>query len=114
MSRARPGPGMRSSFLASAKLSPVAGADDGTTIPALSKRFATASVTPLATCAVVAAGDKARSSRRFILATSAVQTVAAEAAPANISDSVANAALKGVIMVCLELVVTTSSVDGDD
>jgi hypothetical protein len=42
MSRARPGAGMRSSFLASARLSPVAGADDGTAIPALSRRFATA------------------------------------------------------------------------
>lgn len=103
---------MRSNLLASAKLSPVAGADDGTTIPALSKRFATASVTPLVTGAVVAAGDKARSSRRFILVMSAVHTVAAEAAPANISDSVASAALKEVFMVCLELVATTSSLDG--
>lgn len=114
MSRARPGPGMRSSFLASARLSPVPGADDGTAIPALSKLFATASVTPLKTGAVVPADTKARSSRRFILATSVVHTVAAEAVPANISESVASAALKEVFMVCLGLVATTSSLAGDD
>ena len=114
MSRARPGAGMRSSFLASARLSPVAGADGGTAIPALSKRFATASVTPLITGAVVAADAKARSARRFILATSAVHTVAADAVPANISDSIANAALREVFMFCLEFVVTAASVDGAD
>ena len=88
MSRARPGAGMRSSFLASTRLSPVPDADDGTAIPALS--------------------------RRFILATSVVHTVAAEAVPANISESVASAALKEVFMVCLGLVATTSSLAGDD
>lgn len=114
MSRARPGAGMRSSFLASARLSPVAGADGGTAIPALSKRFATASVTPLMTGAVVPAGTKARSSRRFILATSAVHTVAADAVPANNSDSVTSAALREIFMVCLGFVVTVPSVDGGD
>ena len=88
MSRARPGAGMRSSFLASTRLSPVPDADDGTAIPALS--------------------------RRFILATSAVHTVAADAVPANISDSIANAALREVFMFCLEFVVTAASVDGAD
>lgn len=114
MSRARPDAGMRSSFLASARLSPVPGADDGTAIPALSKRFATASVTPLMTGAVVPAGAKARSSRRFILATSAVHTVAADAVPANNSDSVTSAALREVFMVCLGFVVTVPNVDGGD
>ncbi len=114
MSRARPDSGMRSSFLASARLSPVPGADDGTAIPALSKLFATASVTPLKTGAVVPADTKARSSRRFILATSAVHTVAADAVPANNSDSVTSAALREIFMVCLGFVVTVPSVDGGD
>ena len=114
MSRARPGAGMRSSFLASARLSPVPGADDGTAIPALSNRFATASVPPLMTGAVVPAGTKARASRRFILATSAVHTLAADAVPANKIDSVASAALKEVFMVCLGVVETVPSVDGGD
>jgi hypothetical protein len=43
-----------------------------------------------------------------------VHTVAAEAVPANISESVASAALKEVFMVCLGLVATTSSLAGDD
>ena len=64
--------------------------------------------------AVVAAGAKARSSRRFILATSAVHTLAADAVPANNIDSVASAALKEVFMVCLGVVETVPSVDGGD
>lgn len=34
--------------------------------------------------------------------------------PANISDSIANAALREVFMFCLEFVVTAASVDGAD